>query len=104
MTLGAITWSPGLSDRKTVVAAAMPEAKRRQSGAAFEGVQEGFGLLDGRVVGAAIAPAAAVLVVGVAKVRGGGVERRDQGAGCRVGLALGLGGEGRGVFLELSHG
>ena len=30
MTLGAITWSPGLSDRKMVVAAAMPEAKRRQ--------------------------------------------------------------------------
>ncbi len=72
--------------------------------AAFQGVEQRFGVLDGRVVGAAVAPAAAVLVVGVAQVGAGRVERRDQGAGRRVGAALGLGGQRRGMLLEVGHG
>ena len=61
-------------------------------------------MVDRRVVGAAVAAPAAVLVVGVALVGGGGMERRDQGAGRGVDLAQRLGGERRGVPLKRGHG
>ena len=84
MTWGAITWSPGASAWKTAGRGRHAGGEQQAARAALERVQQRLGVVDGRVVGAAVAAAAAVLVVGVALVGGRGVERRDQRAGRRV--------------------
>ena len=72
--------------------------------AAVERVEQRLGMVDGRVVGAAVAAPAAVLVVGIAQIGGGGVQRRDQGAGRRVDLAQRLRRERRGMLRDRAHG
>ncbi len=80
MTFGASTWSPGASARNTAVAAAMPGGKQRRLRAVLQRRKQRLGLVERGVVGAGIGALRAVLVVGVAQVGRGGVDRRGDRA------------------------
>src|SRR5439155_16288462 len=77
--------------------------EQQRGRAALERGQQRLRLVVAGVVGAAIAAAAAVLVVGIALERRRGGERQDHGAGRGVGPAEPLGGESGGVRHVARH-
>ncbi len=71
--------------------------------AAFECGQQCLRLVVGRVVGASVAAASPVLVVGIAHERRRRVDRQDHGTGRRVGRAQRLRGKGGGMQRFAAH-
>ena len=78
-------------------------AEHETGGGAFQFLQDAFGLTDVRRVGTAVDEAAAILVVGIADVGGGRLDRRNDGAGRLIDETAGLGCNGFGTH-RLGHG
>ena len=91
------TWAGCSSARNAVVAAAMPDPKRRVRGPALQVRQNALDLANRGIVRPAVAVASPILVVGVAHERARHVDRRDEAAGGGIGNAARLGGDRLGV-------